>query len=84
MVFWSGHDVDETAGSKRLGIAFGVRTIDRAASGVHPGDPSHTEVRRLRVRRLRHRRLRYRRLCFTDSWLCSVLESRRLNFRYCV
>ena len=33
MVFWSGHGVDETAGSKRLGIAFGVRTIDRAASG---------------------------------------------------
>ena len=37
MVFWSGHGVDETAGSKRLGTAFGVRTIDRAASGVHPG-----------------------------------------------
>lgn len=45
MVFWSGHGVDETAGSKRLGIAFGVRTIDRAAGGVCPGDPPPPRVR---------------------------------------
>nr|DAJ01436.1 MAG TPA: hypothetical protein [Caudoviricetes sp.] len=44
VVFWSGHGVDETAGSKRLGTAFGVRTIDRAARGSCPGGPSHTGV----------------------------------------
>lgn len=74
MVFWSGHDVDETAGSKRLGTAFGVRTIDRAASGACPGDPSHTGVCGYAI-------VGY---VFTDSRLRSVLESRRPNFRYCV
>ena len=84
MVFWSGHGVDETAGSKRLGIAFGVRTIDRAALGTHPGDPSHAGACGygcVGYAIVGYVTVGY---VFTDSWLCSVLESRRLNFRYCV
>ena len=79
VVFWSGHGVDETAGSKRLGIAFGVRTIDRAASGACLGDPSHTGVCGYAI--VGYAIVGY---VFTDSRLRSVLESRRLNFRYCV
>ena len=84
MVFWSGHDVDETAGSKRLGTAFGVRTIDRAAGGTCPGDPSHTGVCGygcVGYAIVGYVTVGY---VFTDSRLRSVLESRRLNFRYCV
>lgn len=89
MVFWSGHGVDETAGSKRLGIAFGVRTIDRAAGGTCPGDPSHTGVcgygcvgyAIVGYAIVGYVTVGY---VFTDSRLRSVLESRRLNFRYCV
>lgn len=84
VVFWSGHGVDETAGSKRLGIAFGVRTIDRAALGAHPGDPSHAGACGygcVGYAIVGYVTVGY---VFTDSWLCSVLESRRLNFRYCV
>lgn len=79
MVFWSGHGVDETAGSKRLGTAFGVRTIDRAASGACPGDPYHTGVCGYAI--VGYAIVGY---VFTDSRLRSVLESRRPNFRYCV
>ena len=84
MVFWSGHGVDETAGSKRLGIAFGVRTIDRAASGAYPGDPSHTGVCGYAI--VGYAIVGYAIVgyVFTDSRLRSVLESRRPNFRYCV
>lgn len=84
VVFWSGHDVDETAGSKRLGTAFGVRTIDRAASGSCPGDPSHTGVCSygcVGYAIVGYVAVGY---VFTDSRLHSILESRRLNFRYCV
>lgn len=84
MVFWSGHDVDETAGSKRLGTAFGVRTIDRAADSTHPEDPSHTGVCGygcVGYAIVGYVTVGY---VFTDSRLCSALESRRLNFRYCV
>ena len=79
MVFWSGHDVDETTGSKRLGTAFGVRTIDRAAPAGHPGGRPPPGVCGYAI--VGYAIVGY---VFTDSWLCSVLESRRLNFRYCV
>lgn len=84
MVFWSGHGVDETAGSKRLGIAFGVRTIDRAARATCPGDLSRTGVCGygcVGYAIVGYVTVGY---VFTDSWLRSVLESRWLNFRYCV
>lgn len=79
VVFWKGYDVDETAGSKRLGTAFGAGTIDRAASGAYSGDPPHTGVCGYAI--VGYAIVGY---VFTDSRLRSVLESRRLNFRYCV
>lgn len=84
VVFWKGYDVDETAGSKRLGTAFGAGTIDRAACGACPGDPSRTGVCGygcVGYAIVGYVAVGY---VFTDSRLRSVLESRRLNFRYCV